>query len=177
MTGSGSAVPTWPGGPLAAPPPPPGPGVQPPFVAPPTDGTRRRRWIAVGISAGVAVFLCIAGAAGLGGLLVFGTRALQEQAQARVEEYLTALREAEYQQAYGLLCDGLQASTSPAQFEQASRDGPQVSSFDVGEAVFGPEDIRVPTTVDYADGTVRQIRFLLDQDSRTGQFEVCGEAD
>jgi hypothetical protein len=114
---------------------------------------------------------------GFGGLIVLGSRALQEQAQASVEDYLSALREAEYDQAYDLLCDGLQARTSPAEFEQTSRDGPRVSSFDVGEAVFGRDDIRVPATVDYADGTVREIRFVLAQDRNTGRFEVCGEAD
>ena len=53
---------------LPGPPPPRGPGVQAPFVAPPTDGRRRRRWWAIGLTAGAVVLCCAGSVAGLGGL-------------------------------------------------------------------------------------------------------------
>jgi hypothetical protein len=151
--------------------------VQPPFVAPPTDGTRQRRWVAAGLSAGVALLLCLAGAAGFGGLIYLGVQTLSEEAQGTVVDYLTALRDEEYGQAYGLLCDDLQASMSPSEFARTSSEGPRVREFDVGEASFATDPIEVPATIDYADGDVRTIRFAMFQDTSTGGFEVCGEAD
>ena len=174
---SAQAVRPWPDQPPAAPPPPPGPGVQPPFVAPPTDGTSRRRWTAVGLSAGAALLLCLAGVAGFGGLVYFGVQAVREQAQGTVVDYLTALRDQEFGEAYALLCDSVQANTSPTEFARASQDSPQVSRFDVGQPSLATAEIEVPATIDYADGGVRAVRFLMFQDPSTGAFEVCGEAD
>jgi U5 snRNP spliceosome subunit len=165
----------WSGQP-PAPPPPPGPGVQPPFVAPPADGTSRRRWIAVGLSTGAVLLACIAGIASLGGVVYLGYQALREQAQGTVTDYLTALRDQEYGQAYELLCDSIQASTSPQAFERANREGPGIRSFDVGEPALA-EDIVVPATIRYTNSTTRTVRFLMFQDTTTGALEVCGEAD
>lgn len=179
--GGAAAVPQtvrpWPDQAPAAPPPPPGPGVQPPFVAPPTDGTRQRRWMAVGLSAGAVVLLCIAGVAGLGGVLYFGIQAVREQAQGVVVDYLTAVRDQEYGQAYGLLCDRLQATTTPAEFQRSFVDGPRIAGFEVGQPSLATPELEVPATIDYIGGDVRSVRFLMFQDTSTGAFEVCGEAD
>lgn len=161
----------------AAPPPPPGPGVQPPFVAPPTDGARQRRWAAVGLSAGAAVLLCLAGGAGFGGLIYFGAQAVAEQAQGTVVDYLSALRDQEYGQAYKLLCDDLQASMSVDQFARSRSADPRIAEFDVGRASLVTDPIQVPATIDYVGGQVRTVQFLMEQDTGTGAFEVCGESD
>src|SRR5262245_20389120 len=98
MTPSGGPLaygppPPPPGAP--GPPPPPGPGVQPPFVAPPTDGKRRRRWIALAWSGAAALVLCIGGVVGVGALAVFGSQMIIDQSKAAVRDYLTALQQHE----------------------------------------------------------------------------------
>ncbi|MBX6752470.1 MAG: hypothetical protein IRY85_22880, partial [Micromonosporaceae bacterium] len=155
---------------------PPGPGVQPPFVAPPADGTSRRRWMAVGLSTGAVLLACIAGLASLGGVVYLGYQALREQAHGTVVDYLTALRDREYGQAYELLCDSLQATMSPEAFERSNREGPRISGFEVGEPTLA-EDIVVPATIRYSNSTARTVRFVMFQDAATGALEVCGEAD
>src|SRR5262245_11351369 len=121
--GGSTAVPT-------APPPPPGPGVQPPFVAPPTEGTSRRRWIAAGISAGVAVLLCAAGVVGIIGIGVLLYQYARDQAEANVTAYLTALQHDDFEEAYRLQCDRLRATTTRAQFQRAQEQAGQITSFE-----------------------------------------------
>lgn len=162
--------------PPTVPPPPPGPGVQAPFVAPPTDGARRRRGWAVGLSIGAAVLVCVAGVAGAGGFLALAAQAVRDQAESAVEDYLGALRDEKYDQAYALICDPLQARTPLSEFASAQRDQPTITGFEVGGASLS-EDITVPARVEREDGTVRSVRYYLLQDRRTAELEVCGEAD
>jgi len=161
---------------ISVPPPPPGPGVQPPFVAPPTDGTRQRRWLAIGLASGFVVLLCIGGLTGLGGLVVLGTQVVRDQAAAAVTEYLTAVRDGEYARAYSLLCEERQARVSEREFINDNLDRPRVSDFVVGTAELS-EDIRVPATINYADGSVDVVDFVMAQDGRTGEVEVCAVED
>jgi hypothetical protein len=160
-----------------APPPPPGPGVQPPFVAPPTDGSRQRRWVAIGLGIGAAVLLCVAGVAALGGLVVLGTQMLREQARDTVAQYLTGLRDGDWDKAYGELCDDLQEVVSPQRFAAEQAALPRVESFEVGEPDLATEPFAVPATVSRTDGAVVDVDYLIWQDPTTGGFEVCGEAD
>lgn len=161
---------------ISVPPPPPGPGVQPPFVAPPTDGTRQRRWLAIGLASGFVVLLCIGGLVGLGGLVVLGTQVVRDQASAAVTEYLTAVRDGEFRRAYSLLCEERQARESEREFINDNLDRPRVRDFVVGTAELS-EDIRVPATINYADGTVDVVDFVMAQDGRTGDVEVCAVED
>lgn len=156
-----------------APPPPLGPGVQPPFVAPPTDGTKQRRWLAVGLSVGFAVLLCIGGLVGLGGLVVLGTQVIRDDAEATVTNYLGAVRDGHYDEAYRLLCDSVQAHTSKLAFIDDQLGGPRVASFQVGAATLSDE-IVVPATVTYADQSSAGLDFIMAQDTETGAVEVCG---
>ncbi len=161
---------------VPVPQPPPGPGVQPPFVAPPTDGARQRRWLAIGLSTGFVVLVCIGGLFGVGSLVVLGTRVVQDQATAKVTEYLTAVRDGEYQRAYSLLCDERQARESERQFVNDNLGGPRVREFTVGRAELS-DDIRVPATIRYADGSADTVDFVMAQDGRTGDVEVCAVED
>src|SRR5262245_28432235 len=67
--------------------PPPGPGVQPPFAAPPTDGDRTRVWVGLGVGAAALVLCCLGGLAGLAGLIYTGTQAIDEQSRVTVDRY------------------------------------------------------------------------------------------
>jgi hypothetical protein len=158
---------------VLAPAPPPGPGVQPPFVAPPTDGTRQRRWIAFGIAAGLALLCCVGGLIGLGGLAVLGTQVILNDAKNVVSDYLTAIQEHEYDRAYDLLCPRQRAQTSESEFAESFAEEKEISSFEVGDPD-AADIVIVPATLHYVDGSDRDVRFRLDQDSSTGEFRVCG---
>jgi len=153
--------------------PPPGPGVQPPFVAPPTDGRRQRRWIAFGIAAGLALVCCVGGLIGLGGLAVLGTQVILNDAKNVVTEYLTAIQDGEYDRAYELVCARQRAETTAEEFAESFAGEKEIESFEVGEPD-AQNVVTVPATLHYVDGSDRDVRFRLDQDSSTGEFRVCG---
>jgi len=156
------------------PPPPPGPGVQPPFVAPPTDGARQRRWLAVGLSVAAALILCVGGLFGLGGLFVFGSQMILDQARTAVTDYLTAVQKEEYGEAYAQLCDSRRASVDETQFRRTFANKPGITSFTVGDPILTSTMV-VPAALRFDNGTSDSVRYLLEQDTSTGEFEVCGE--
>jgi hypothetical protein len=156
-------------------PPPPGPGVQPPFVAPPTDGVRQRRWLAAGLAGGTALLLCIGGIFGLGGLIVLGGQAVLDKSRAAVTDYLTAVQARDYDKAYDQLCEAEQARQSKLQFEH-SFEGPRITTFTVSDPDLSGQEVVVPATISYESGGTRVLRYRLVQNSQTGDFEVCGLA-
>ncbi|HEX6870998.1 MAG TPA: hypothetical protein VF163_07870 [Micromonosporaceae bacterium] len=145
----------------------------PPFVAPPTDGVKRRRWLAVGLAGGAAVLCCAGGVFGLGGLLVFGAQASLDQSRAAVTEFLTEVQEGHLISAYQLLCADEQSTSSQSMFEQTWGLHP-LSSFTVGEPVLA-DPVQVPATLRFAGGRTEQVTYLTEQDPATGEFEVCGQ--
>lgn len=154
---------------------PPGPGVQPPFVAPPTDGMRQRRWLAFGLAAATVLLCCAGSVVGFGALVVLGNQAIIDQSRAAVTEYLTAIQQERYADAYGMLCEDRRAVESQRQFERAREEEPKISSFTVGEPVLGSDgEMRVPAQLRYVGGGSRSLRYLLKQDRTTGEFKVCG---
>ncbi|MFB9235949.1 hypothetical protein ACFFWC_10390 [Plantactinospora siamensis] len=153
--------------------PPPGQGATPPFAAPPTEGRTTRLWLGLGAGALAAVLCCGGGGAALVGLVVSGTQALNEQARVVVSDYLQAVRDKEFDKAYGLLCEADQQRESPGEFSQRLAMEPDIASYQVGKAS-NPPQVVVPVTVTYATGDQRSERVELAQDSDTGRFEVCG---
>ena len=154
------------------PPAPPGPGVQPPFVAPPTDGVRKRRWIALGLLAGALVLCCVGAVAGVTSLAVLGNRVIVTQEKAAVTRYLTALQKQDYPAAYKLLCDKLRAGQTLEAFEDEQSALSRISSFEVGEPT--RNSFEVPAVVHYADGSTVDYTFTLKQNPKTAEFFVCG---
>lgn len=179
-----SGPPGWqPAGPpaVAAPPeppsPPPGPGVQPPFVAAPVEGRRARIGIGLGVAGGLLALCCGVGGLATVGLLVVGQRALTEQAERAVHDYLAAVAEQEWEQAYELRCDRDRTAESLADFRRRMQAQPQIESYEVGEAVIDPaaeEVFQVTAEVVYEDGTEAVLEVPVDQDPQTGTLEVCG---
>jgi hypothetical protein len=130
-------------------------------------------WLGLGV-AGLAVLLCCGGgAAGLVGLAVTGMQAQSEQARAVVGDYLGALKDKQYDRAYGLLCDAEQQRESPAEFEQRASTEPEITSYTVGRAE-RTQPVRVPVELVYAGGDRDSRRVTLAQDTGNGRLEVCG---
>jgi hypothetical protein len=155
-------------------PPPSGPGARPPFAAAPTEGSGARLWWALGTAA-LALLLC-----GGGGLVVFigmivtGVRAVQEQTEQTVTRYVQALERGKFADAYDLACDDLRGRYSVQEFQELEADTITSTGFSVGDLDIN--SLTVPVKLDYANGRTREIVYQLEQDTKTGHFEVCGVA-
>jgi hypothetical protein len=144
--------------PLAAPPPPPGPGVRPPFVAPPTDGLRTRRRIGI-ISAIVSVLLLCGGVvAGINVLIAAGNATYREQAKELVAEYAGDLNLRQYGAAYRLLCLRDQEAVPQAQFEARYLSRP-VHEWMVHDARLVNGTAMVEADFRYFDGTIETFDY------------------
>ncbi|MBQ0980397.1 MULTISPECIES: hypothetical protein [Micromonospora] len=157
---------------MTAPAPPPGPGVAPPFAAPPTEGRRTRLWIGLGVGALAVVLCCGGGGTAVVGLAVSGVQAIREQARTVTGDYYQALVERDYGRAYEQLCDDAQRRESRPEFERRASAEPQVSAFRVGEV--DTTSLTVPVDVTLAGGDREQQQVRLGQDGETGGVEVCG---
>ncbi|MEH1011850.1 hypothetical protein V6U90_01820 [Micromonospora sp. CPCC 206060] len=153
--------------------PPPGPGVAPPFAAPPTEGRSTRLWVGLGVGALAALLCCGGGTAAVVGLVVTGTEAVGEQARAVTGDYYQALSAEQYDKAYALLCDDVRSRESRGQFERRVAAEPQIASYRVGEPELTNE-VTVPVQVTFAGGGTDDQRVELTQDRQTGSLEVCG---
>jgi hypothetical protein len=151
--------------------PPPGPGVQPPFVVAPIEGRRARTWLSLGVAGGLLAACCGVGGVAIGGLLVFGAEAVNEQAQRAVRDYLAALAEEEWEQAYELRCEDDRGRESLNDFARRQLQQPQIDEYEVGD--LDVAEMTVPVRVTYADDSGAQLTVPVEQDE-TGQFEVCG---
>jgi hypothetical protein len=172
MTAAGAYPAPVPDGPDALA-PPPGPGVMPPFAAPPTDRNRRTLWIGL-IVGGLALVLCgVGGLFGFGVIAVAGADQVKQQARQAVEDYLKALRDEDYPTAYRLRCPALNRQETLDQFAASQREQPRPVDYRPGEVRIGNQVI-VPVEVRYDDGEQRSQRFTLSQDRGTGELKVCG---
>jgi hypothetical protein len=161
-------------GETAAPTPPPGPGVAPPFPAPPSEGRAGRIWMSVGIAAVVAMICCGGGAVAVLGIGLTTTQALTEQAEAQVGQYLDALRDEDYSLAYSYICDQEQNSTSRRDFIDEMAEQPVISSYRLGELNAYSTELLMPAELTYSGGQQVQVEYILVQDTSTAQLEVCG---
>jgi hypothetical protein len=153
------------------PPPPQGPGVYPPFPAPPVEGRGRRIGVGLGLGAGVLLLVCGGGVAAAVGLTRVMSSALNEQAEVVVGDYLEALRDREWSQAYDMLCAQAQQEETESQFtSRISTDDP-IASWDVGNVDL--VQLAAPVAVTYSDGDTADLRAYLGQNRQTGGFEVC----
>jgi hypothetical protein len=156
----------------SVPPPPPGPGVAPPFAAPPIEGRNVRIWIGLGVAGLAALLCCGGGTAAFVGLILTSTEALNEQARTVVGDYLDALKEEEYAEAYRLLCDEAQDDESQGEFADRVSREPDIVSYTLHDMLIA--DFTLEADVRYAGGSGDSLRFVLVQDQRTGELEVCG---
>ncbi|UQU63505.1 hypothetical protein COUCH_31540 [Couchioplanes caeruleus] len=158
-------------GPPPVPEPPSGPGVVPPFPAPPVEGRGRRVGLGLGLGALVLVLVLGGGLAAFIGLTTVATRALNEQADVVVSDYLDAVRDKRYGEAYDMLCQQTRDNETEAEFTSQVSAGEPIASFDVGDVEL--VQMSAPVDVTYADGSTARLRAYLAQNRRTGGFEVC----
>src|SRR4051812_2350046 len=154
----GSGVPA-----SGVPAPPDGPGVAPPFSAPPTDRNKRGLWVGLGVGALVMVLCCAGGIFGFVLLTVHGTRQIEQDAKLVVQDYLAALQDREYDSAYDLLCPALTRNMSAETFAARESDRPEITSYVVGTAQVG-NAVVVPADVNYATGGTDNKRYVLSQE-------------
>jgi Domain of unknown function (DUF4878) len=152
-------------------PPPPGPGVAPPFAAPPLDRSRRSLWIGL-IVGGVAFVLCCAGGLfGFGLLVVAGNDQTQMQAQRTVQTFVVAVHDENYAKARSLLCTDLLRHTST----QALRNEwgqHQISRYEISPGDISGQNATVTATLDYTDQAPRTYTFTLVPEGTS--WKICG---
>jgi hypothetical protein len=144
-------------------------------VAPPTDGSRRRRWVAGGIAAAIVLLLCLGGAGGLAALVVLSGRVISDEAQTAVENYLTALKEGQFDHAYDLQCVSERARLSRSEFVAEQSDQTRISTFAVTGLQQRTDDVLVSTRITFVDATTQTVRYRTVQESGTTTMDVCGE--
>ena len=156
-----------------APAPPQGPGVLSPFPAPPTEGRRLRIGRGLGIGAAVVLLVCGGGLAAVVGLVAVMGRALNEQVQVVVGDYLDDLNARRYAEAYDSLCDQTKSHVTEAEFTSDQAGQEPIRSYRVGRINLASVDLAVPVSVTYTDGRTAQLQAYLGQDDETGRFQVC----
>src|SRR5690606_12603792 len=171
-------VPPPPPGTPPPPPPPPGPGVQPPFVAAPVEGRQARMWLRLGVAGGLLAACCGIGGVAVGGLVVLGQHALNEQAQRAVRDYLEARRQEDWERAYELRCEADQRASSLPEFIHRVSTAPRIQEYEIGDLQvtsgddpFDPDsgELDVPVTITYVNGDTEQFQIPLAQNTSTGE--------
>jgi hypothetical protein len=150
----------------------PGPGVVPPFAAPPREGNRRRMWISLGIGAAVALLCCGGGIVGIVTLAVEGVKAERNEAQAVVAKFMTDWQRQDYPAAYQLVCDDITSSVSLSEFTGQLQET-QVESFQVQDPIVQDQAISVPVTVQFTDIAPATLSVDVTVD-KGGDSQVCG---
>ncbi|GAA1624934.1 hypothetical protein [Actinoplanes couchii] len=158
---------------LPPPPPPPGPGVHPPFPAPPVEGRGKRFGTTAAIVAGILVLVCGGGAIAGGGFLTSFASALDEQADVVVSRYLEDLKARDFDGAYGQLCEQAKLDETQSEYTARMQGFEPFESYEVGDLALGVR-VSVPVQLTYADGDRARVDAELTQSTSTGKFEVCG---
>jgi hypothetical protein len=160
--------------PAAAAPVPPGPGVQPPFAAAPTEGRTARLWLGLGVAGAALALCCGGGVAAFGALVVTGLQALDEQADRVVGDYFDAVIAEDWERAYGRLCERDRRAESLAAFSDRVAAEPQIASYQLGDLKPTSPDLRLPADLNYVGGGSERVEVPLEQNTTTGDLEVCG---
>jgi hypothetical protein len=177
------AAQAYPGAPVsaggAAPPPvvfvpPEGPGVQPPFAAPPTERSRTRLWVGLALSIVLGVVCCVGGVIGLVATTAASTAEQTKLAVTTVDRFLGAIRDGRFSDAYKLTCSSYRDSHKVDDLRR-SFTSPNIASYDIGDAKYG-NPIEVSTTVHFESGRSERYTFKVVLDQESSELRICGVA-
>ncbi|MQA25720.1 MAG: hypothetical protein GEU94_09635 [Micromonosporaceae bacterium] len=182
--------------PTSGPPPvPAGPGVRPPFAAPPVrkEPGKLALWLILG---GLGVVVClVAGGIGLGGALISAYNDTDREARTAVSDYLDALRDEQYGDAYRMTCRAHRKEVSEESFAASKRGAGRLDAYQLDTIlpVEAPDSdepepaYAVPAELRFDDGSVDYRHFVVVReplkapkpgdkaaDAEFG-FRVCGE--
>jgi hypothetical protein len=154
--------------------PPQGPGVFPPFPAPPVEGKGLRIGLGLGIGAAVLLLVCGGGIAAVIGVGATWTSSLNEHAHVVIGDYFDALEAKKYDDAYDMLCQSEKDRQTQAEFVSSEEAADPIESHEVGDLDLAAVDLTVPVQVTYTDGQTGTLEVYLEQSPDTGEFQVCG---
>jgi hypothetical protein len=154
--------------------PPQGPGVFPPFPAPPVEGRGRRIGLGLGIGAAVLLLVCGGGIAAVIGLGATLSSSNNEQAHVVIGDYFDALEAKKYDDAYAMLCQTEKDRRTQAEFVSSAEAADPIKSHQVGDLDPVSVALTVPVQVTYTDGQTGTLEVYLEQSPDTGEFQVCG---
>ena len=149
--------------------PPAGPGVVPPFSAPPRDRNNKGIWLGLGIGGLALVLCCVGGVFGLRFVLAGGTNLVRAQANTVVRDYLEALRQERYHDAYDMVCSAVSDELSLGQF-QSRLGSPKVEAYVIDNVEVDPI-IEVVATVTRRGRAPQQERYPVKQENTV--LTVC----
>ncbi|WP_018349250.1 hypothetical protein [Longispora albida] len=160
---------------VTAPPPPPGPGVQPPFVAPPSQRDKRRTWFAV-VGGVLAVFLCVGGAIGTcAGLAIWMSVEQNTEARAATDRYMGPLQRGEYSKAYLEMCSDLRELQTAEEFAAEHDRRPRIQGYEITRTEpSNREQATVWVTVrvqQNSSSATKRLRVVLDPVDK--RYQVC----
>lgn len=131
--------------------PPAGPGVQPPFAAPPTQRPRTRLWIGIAVSLVLTLLACGGGIVTLVTTTSAAPKQIEGKAKELVGEFLTDLRADRFDDAHKLLCTNLSKDVS---IEDLRSEYDDLTAFEVRTAQFNNGDpILVTAAEDVGSGS------------------------
>ncbi|MGH3748513.1 MAG: hypothetical protein ACRDT8_14085 [Micromonosporaceae bacterium] len=169
---------------------PPGPGVRPPFAAPPVRKQGGKLALALVLGSVGAVVCLIAAAAIFGGVMYQAFQDTDQEAKAAVSQYLDALRDQSYRDAYQLTCRAHRKEVPEAEYVANRRESAPLRDYRLGtiQAPAGqapPGAYAVPARLQFADGTMSNFDFVVVRErvrpksgpasSEEFAFRVCGE--
>jgi hypothetical protein len=158
---------------LGVPAPPPGPGVTPPFTAPPADRNRRGLWIGLGVGALAVILCCVGGVGGFALLAANTSKQVQVNATEVVRGYLDALEARDYDRAYSYLCPALTKRLSASEFAQQQEARPRPVDYQLHQPEIGSAVV-VPVEIQYNDGSSVLRRYQLTQEVGSQDLHICG---
>jgi hypothetical protein len=159
------------GGDSGVPAPPQGPGVAPPFAAPPRDKDRKSLWIGLGVGGLVLVLCCVGGIFGFGSIMNTGNQLVANQAKSVVGAYLEALQEGDTDRAYAQLCDTLANRYGHDGFERQIAT-PRVTTYTIAKDVEITDEIIVTASVTRAGQDAETHRYEISQSGNA--LQICG---
>src|SRR6266545_250022 len=164
---------------------PPGPGVQPPFAAPPVQKEGGTLALTLIIGSVVMVLCLVGGGIGLGSAVYSAFRETDREAKAAAGQYLDAIREQRYSDAYKMTCKPLRRKVDESEFTATKQRGGRIVDYELAQ-VEALQDGRlvVPATLQLESGDKTRIGVVMVREVVSGsgkgpraksRFRVCGE--